>query len=153
MIVNYTGKKIIINTDEAHGVDYSNIKNFTPKPTSIILADGESAQVKLTPNTNIYILSEDCKYLGHFPMKMFRNLPEDPILYVGLKRGKEIWLSNTNALPSDADLGIAKLVDQSRIWILFLNPVYYCGFIFIIFILFIIIFTILIDKDFVTFWN
>jgi hypothetical protein len=151
MIFNYTGKKIIINTDEKYGIDFSDIRNYMPKSDSIILADGESKKLLVNKLMNIYIITENCKNIGHFPVRLLGDLPQDPIIYVGLRKGNTIWMSNNQAFPSDVDFGLCKVVDQSKFWIMLLNPVYYFTLIFIIFFVLTFVFVLLINKNFITF--
>lgn len=147
MIVNYTGETIIINTNDKYGIDYSNIINYLPTKDSIILKDGQQSDFE--PKKNVFIVTNNCKYLGHFNMKLMNGLPEDPIIYVGIRKDEVIWLSNSNALPSDVDFGLSKIFDQSKLWLMFLNPLYYMLFFTAIFLLIIAIVTaiyILIKK-------
>lgn len=138
MIVNYTGTNIVINTDNKYNIDYSEINNYLPNENSIILADGEKAEFK--PMANVYIITEDCQHLGHFMMSMMSSLPQDPIIYVGIKRGNQIWLSNSNALQSDVDFGLARVLDRSNPLIMYFNPYY--GILVYIILLTLIIFVI-----------
>lgn len=140
MIVNYTGRTIIINTSELRA-DHSNIFNYTPNKKSVILKDAQSANLKVGKNTNIYIITKDCMYLGHFPMNMMQALPDDPIMYVGLRKNNEVWMSR-DALPADVDFGLSRVVDQSQFWIIMLNPYFYLLFVFLVFIIYTVIIVI-----------
>lgn len=131
MIINYTGQNIIVNVDELHNVDHSAIKNYLPNDESIILADGQSAEILVSRKTNIYILTENCNYSGHFSLKLM-TLPSDPIMYVGIRKGKNIQFSQSNLLPSDVDFGLARVLDQSSFWVMLLNPYYYTLLVFLI---------------------
>ncbi len=135
MIVNYTGCTVIINTDNKRDIDYSAINNYLPNENSIILADKQ--QSEFVPMSNVYIITEDCKYLGHFDMRMMKNLPKDPIIYVGIKKGENVQLSNPKALPSDVDFGLTRILDRSMFIIMILNPYYFSimSFIFVIIVL------------------
>lgn len=133
MIVNYTGCTVIINTDDKRDIDYSAIINYLPNKNSIILADKQ--QSEFIPKSNVYIITEDCKYLGHFDMRMMNGLPEDPIIYVGIKKGESVQLSNKTALPSDVDFGLSRILDRSKFIIMILNPYYFSIISFIIVIL------------------
>lgn len=139
MIINYTGKTIIVNFDEKSNHDYSLIENYSPNKSSIILADAQKAETKLTKNTNIYIMSEDCKYIGHFSMRMMQHLPTDPIIYVGIRKGEEVWLSHGGLYASDVDFGLAKTIDQSKGWIMFLNPFFFLTVTFILLIVMVVV--------------
>jgi len=121
MIVNYTGETIIVNTSNK-SVDHSDINNFLPNNKSVILGDGQ--RLEFIPKKNIYIMSENCKYSGHFPLVLFRGLPKDPIIYVGLKRDEIIWFSRDEILASDIDFGLVRLINQSSPWIMIFNPYY-----------------------------
>jgi hypothetical protein len=140
MIVNYTGNNIIINTSD-DVIDHSDINNFTPNSKSIILGDGDKAE--FIPKKHIYIITENCKHSGHFPMALHRSLPHDPIIYVGIKRDETVWFSKENLLLSDVDFGLVKTLDQSSPLLMIFNPWYVIVFyIIIIMIIISIILTI-----------
>ena len=144
MIVNYTGEVIIVNTSNKL-VDYSDINNFLPNDKSIILGDGQ--QSEFIPKKNIYIMTESCKYSGHFPLILFRGLPKDPIIYVGIKRDEVVWFSKDELFSSDVDFGLVKLIDQSSPWMMIFNPYY---IIMISIILVIILLSIVVASYFIS---
>jgi hypothetical protein len=121
MIVNYTGKTIVVNTSD-EDVDHSLIVNFEPNDKSLILGDGQQAEFILKKHT--YIMTEECSHSGHFPLVLFKHLPKDPIIYVGIKRDETVWLSKDDILASDIDFGLVKMLDQSSPILMVFSPFY-----------------------------
>lgn len=124
MLTNYVNQTVIINTNTYTKIDHSDIRNFIPNKDSIFLAPDQSTRMPISNKTNIYIITEDCKYLGHFFIGMM-DLPKDPIIYIGLTGNPNVILTAKNALPSDVDFGLARVLDQRNPLIMILNPYFY----------------------------
>lgn len=147
MIVNYSGSTIIINTSNEE-VDYSDINNFLPNKTSVIL--GDTQQAEFIPKKHTYILTEDCKYSGHFPKVLFKAAPSDPIIYVGIKRDEVVWFSKDDLLASDIDFGLVKLLNQSSPIMMIFHP-WYVMLVYVVIILLMIsaiMFVVLLVKKY-----
>ena len=122
IFTNYTPYVIVVNITERQTIDHSDINNFKMNPGSIIMQPKERIpQIRLTPQSNIYICSYDCRYLGHFTTAFFSNLP-DLNVYIGLVINGKIVMSEQNLVPSDVDFGIARTIDQSDPRLLLMSP-------------------------------
>lgn len=135
-ITNYTPYTIIINIHPTIAdMDHSSIHNYKLDDDSIILGPSKKINnVKLDKKSNLYICAENCKYLGHFNMVFIKIRPNLSI-YVGLVVNGQIALSNKDAIPSDADFGISRTIDQSDPKIMMLNPYFYLLILIILLIL------------------
>jgi len=135
-IYNYTPYNIVINIKNTEILDHSNLNNYKYHKGSIYLKSGKNKIFyNITKNSNLYIMSQNCKYFGHFPMNSYKLLP-NTVIYIGLVNGYEdIKFINANLVPSDINFGLAKLFDSSSKTLPLLNPYVYLVFIFILLII------------------
>lgn len=134
-ITNYTPFTIIINIDQNTNQDHSNIENYKSSDQSIILVPNEKINdLALDKNSNLYICSENCRYLGHFNMFFIKIRPNLSI-YVGLVVNGQIVLTNKDAIPSDVDFAISRTIDQSDPKIMIMNPYFYLLIVIILLVL------------------
>lgn len=151
MLANYTGKPIIINIINGRVADHSDINNFSLKESSIVAQDCEQVAVAVTPQSNMYIMTQDCSHSGHFAFNMMRMLPKDPIIYVGIKKGYEIVFCKTNLFDSDIDFALGRMLNQSHPAIMLLNPYYFI--LILIFITLLILVVIMAIIAAINHWN
>ena len=135
VIFNYTPYSIIVNIRHENIVDHSDINNYKYYNYSIIIPKNErSANVHLRNSDNIYICSENCKFLGHFDMMNYK-LHDDFTIYVGLVINGKLVTTNPGAIPSDVNFGISREIDQSQFWVMLLNPYFYLTLIVMVIII------------------
>lgn len=133
-ITNYTPYTLIINIKNYKVDDHANIENYKLSEKSyILLPNAKIPNLGINKSSNIYVCSENCRYLGHFNMVFIKIRPNLSI-YIGVVMNGQIILSNQDAIPSDVDFGISRTIDQSDPKLMLMNPYFYLLIIIILLI-------------------
>lgn len=135
VVTNYTPYPLIINIVNRKVIDHSDISNYKLRPDSIILYPDQKIFTKAIDNdTNMYICSDNCKYIGHFGMTFYK-LTDTFLIHIGLVMNGKIILSNKDIVPSDVDFGLAHTINQSDPRLMLMNPYFYLLVVIILLVL------------------
>lgn len=135
VIANYTPYAIIINIVNRKVIDHSDISNYKLQDNSIVLQPDQKIFTRdVNNNTNIYICSDNCKYIGHFGLTFYK-LMDTFLIHVGLVMNGKTILSNPDVVPSDTDFGLAHTINQSDPRLMLLNPYFYLLVVIILLVL------------------
>lgn len=135
VITNYTPYAIIINIVNRKVLDHSNILNYKLRDDSIVLQPDQKIFTQdINNNTDIYICSDNCKYLGHFGMTFYK-LADTFLIHVGLVMNGKIVLDNRDVVPSDVDFGLSRTINQSDPRLMLMNPYFYLLVVIILLVL------------------
>ena len=115
--------------------DHSDVNNFKIGPGSIVLQPGDRVEMTdIGPKSDLYICSENCKYIGHFGMA-FYNITDNFLMHVGLVINGRIVFTDRDIVPADVNFGISRVIDQTDPRLMLLNPYFYLLVVIILLVL------------------